>query len=106
MKRTPARPVSTNAVASCARPQAENNRNPNASPAKAKATQGNTGKSQGCGAPRLCTPLTYDSTYQGSQPGRCVVQRGGVASANRAAAAIAEPTYLRRDTALGASVVA
>src|SRR5207302_4041303 len=84
---------------SCARPQAENTRYPNANPANANATLGNIGKSQGCGAPRLCTPLMYDSRYHGSQRGRCVVQSGGVASAISAAAPIAAVTHRNRGTA-------
>src|SRR5580692_750274 len=89
-KRTPASPVTTNALLSCSRAQGEKIRNPNANPANANATQGNTGNSQGCGVPRLCTPLTYDSRYHGSQCGWCVVQRGGVTSTMKAAAPIAE----------------
>src|ERR1700722_11940956 len=91
-KRTPVSPVTPNAVLSCSRAQGEKIRNPNANPANANATHGNAGKSQGCGVPKLCTPLIYDSRYHGSQRGRCVVQRGGVMNTMSAAVPIAKVT--------------
>src|SRR5260370_33899300 len=106
MKRTPAAPAKANAAASCVRAHAEKTQNPNASPPNAKATQGTVGKSQACGAPRLCTPLMYDSRYQGSQRGWCVVQSGGVASATSAAAAVTSMTYRDAGTTTAGSAAA
>src|SRR5947208_7111501 len=60
------------------RPQSPTSNNPIASPAKANPVQGKTGKSHGCGSPRLCTPLMYDSSGHGSQCGRHVVHSSGV----------------------------
>src|ERR1700747_2847643 len=91
-KNRPASPDTTNAVVPCSRTQGEKIRNPNANPANANATQGNAGKSQGCGVPKLCTPLIYDSRYNAIQRGWCVVQRGGVTSTMSAPATIAKVT--------------
>src|ERR1700747_939844 len=51
----------------------------------------------------MCTPLMYDSRYQGSQRIRQVVHRGGVASAmanatSAATIALAALVFVRRET--------
>src|SRR6266850_7132547 len=86
MATIPAPPSAANANPSLRRAKPEKTKKPTASPAKANAVQGNSGKSHGCGSLKLCTPLMYDSNGHGRNFGRCVVQSGGVAIATTAAA--------------------
>src|SRR5512133_3748027 len=62
-------------------PQSHSSRNPIASPTKANAVHGKIGKSQGWGSPKLCTPLTYDSSGHGRKRGLQLVHIIGVSSA-------------------------
>src|SRR2546427_344113 len=71
--------------ASCFRAQSLSRNNPTASPTNAKALQGKMGNNQDCGSLRLCTPLTYDSSGQGSQRGRQLVHTNGASKETIAA---------------------
>src|SRR5215470_8831050 len=76
-----------------------NSQKPTASPAKANATQGNSGNNHGCGSLKICTPLRYDSSGQGRNRGRAVVHSAGVASATSPAPALAPMMLLLRAAA-------
>src|SRR5258708_527725 len=86
MAAIPAPPKAANANPSLRRANSEKTKKPTASPAKANAVQGNSGKSHGCGSLKICTPLMYDSSGHGRNLGRYVVQSGGVAIATAVAA--------------------
>src|SRR6266576_1613108 len=97
MSTMPPAAINANVWVLCLRPQELGRNRPTARPAKAKPVQGKTGKSHGCGSPRLCTPLMYDSSGHGSQCGRHVVHSSGVSRAIVKAVAAAAPAKTRGD---------
>src|SRR5271163_992325 len=81
----PAPPITVNAISSRRLAKSVNRKKPIASPANANATHGKIGNSHGCGLPKTCTPLMYDSSGHGRNFGRYVVQTSGAAIATNVA---------------------
>src|SRR5215469_1819782 len=101
----PANPTQAKKRASPRRANSVNIRNPTPKPAKAKAVQGKMGNSQGCGWLNVCTPFRYDSSGQGRNCGRQVVQTAGVRQAITAAVANAAMVLRNRATSTVAAAV-
>src|SRR5262249_31545130 len=95
----PAKPSTANACPSYRFAKSVNRKNPTASPANANALHGKIGKSHGCGALKICTPFTYDSSGHGKTFGRNVVHSGGVTIATNVAAQSAPAIPLLRANA-------
>src|SRR5262245_8100790 len=96
---TPATPRTAKLQPSSFLARLVNIQKPTLRPTKANATQGNRGKSHGCGRLKMCTPLIYDSSGHGRNFGRQMVHKPGVANATAAAAAIPAARLRLRATA-------